>query len=354
MTTTIKLERRRDGNIAVSLPYDKELIDRIRTVTGREWLWEEKVWTVPETSGMVEVLQSLFSDMRVEVDPLLRGNVMPIERMRRELVARKYSPKTVKAYVRTNERMLEMVEKRPDDITSEDVRRYLAHLSQNRGASASTLNQAINALRFLYGRIMGRRLAYDIHRPKKDKRLPVVMGRQEVARLLRGVTNLKHRTILTLTYSSGLRVSEVVRLRVHDVDRERKLLHVRRGKGRKDRYTVLSGIAESCLEGYIDEYRPVKWLFPGGNGRGHLTERTVQHVFERASRRAGVRPGATVHSLRHSFATHLLEDGVDLRYIQELLGHASCRTTQIYTHVTKRDLVRIVSPLDRFGDGGAI
>jgi integrase/recombinase XerD len=187
-------------------------------------------------------------------------------------------------------------------------------------------------------------------RPKKEHKLPNVLGQKEVKRILQAIGNTKHRAILFLVYSSGLRVGEVVRLRIKDIDRERRTLHIRQGKGKKDRLTVLSESALEVVQHYIVQMKPETWLFPGQTPGSHLSERTVQKVFENAVRIARVEKEVSVHSLRHSFATHLLEDGIDIRYIQELLRHQSTRTTEIYTHVAVKDVRRIKSPLDRLGD----
>jgi integrase/recombinase XerD len=164
---------------------------------------------------------------------------------------------------------------------------------------------------------------------------------------LNSLENEKHRAILFLVYSAGLRVGEVVNLRVDDIDSKRMLVHVRQGKGAKDRYTILSKAALEQLRIYAKKYKPETWLFPGGNNEGHLTTRTVEKIFENACNKINLTIKATVHTLRHSFATHLLERGTDLRYIQELLGHSSSKTTEIYTHVTEKSLSKIESPLDR-------
>ena len=160
------------------------------------------------------------------------------------------------------------------------------------------------------------------------------------------VSNLKHRALLMMIYSAGLRVGEAVRLRVEDVDSERRLLHVRQGKGRKDRYVMLSEVALESLRDYWRAYRPTKWLFPGQREGCHLHERTVEKILKQACQKAGIRKDISVHTLRHSFATHLLEAGIDLRYIQEMLGHKSSKTTEIYTHVSERNIAAIRSPLD--------
>ncbi len=167
-----------------------------------------------------------------------------------------------------------------------------------------------------------------------------------IARLLDAVENLKHRAIILLTYSGGLRLGEVVRLKVEDIDLDRKLVHVRQGKHRKDRYTMLSAVAQKAVQDYRRQYPPETWLFPGARPGRHLTERSVQKAFDRTCKKANINKRISIHTLRHSFATHLLERGTDLRYIQVLLGHASPKTTQIYTRVTNRDLAKIQSPLD--------
>jgi site-specific recombinase XerD len=188
--------------------------------------------------------------------------------------------------------------------------------------------------------------AISLSRPKREARLPIVLSHEELHRLLGALGNLKHLLIVMISYSAGLRVSEVVRLRTEDVDRDRRMIHVRGGKGGKDRYTVLADTTLPFLDAYHSAGNTAGWLFPGGRSEAHLTARSVQKVVERAARKAGIGKRVTPHVLRHSFATHLLENGTDIRFIQELLGHASLRTTEIYTHVSSRDLQRIRSPLD--------
>ena len=219
-------------------------------------------------------------------------------------------------------------------------------------ASTSSLNVAINALKFFYVEDLKRDFVYDIKRPKKDKKLPVVLSREEVARILSSVSNLKHKAIMMLTYSAGLRVGEVIRLRTEDIDYQRKTIHIRGAKGRKDRYTILSEVAMNVLMDYLKEYGQSQWLFPSRDRSRHITPRTVEKIFSNACKKASINKEVTVHSLRHSFATHLLESGVDLRYIQEILGHRSSKTTEIYTHVSIRHIGRIKSPLDDLIHGG--
>jgi len=218
-------------------------------------------------------------------------------------------------------------------------------------AATSTLNIIINALKFYYGEVLKKKFIYEVKRPRKDKKLPVVLTRDEVAKILSVIDNIKHRAILMLIYSAGLRVGEVVNLRPEDIDSGRRLIHIKGGKGRKDRYTLLSEHALKVLKEYFREYRPSKWLFEGVKRGRHISTRTVQAVFRQACDKAGIKKDVTAHSLRHSFATHLLESRVDLRYIQEILGHKSSKTTEIYTHVSKASIANIKNPLDSIFKG---
>lgn len=344
----VSIDRYDSGSYVVRpLGYDEDVRARMATVVGRRWDKKGRFWTVPATTQMLDRLHALFGSTMTCLDPSLERTAVVRERMRRELVMRKYSPETVRSYLRHNGDLLRFAGCGADEVDNDEVHRYLLHLVEDRNVSTSTLNQVISALRFQYGRVMGRKFMYDVGRPRKDRRLPVVLSRDEVVRLLAVTRNPKHRTALALIYSSGLRVSEAVGLRPEDIDPERHCILVRSGKGRKDRYTPLSAHALALLRDYVRAYQPEAWLFPGRDG-AHLTERSVQRAFKTGLRRAGVVKRATVHCLRHSFATHLLEDGVDLRYIQEILGHKSSRTTEIYTHVARGDILKITSPLDRF------
>jgi site-specific recombinase XerD len=194
--------------------------------------------------------------------------------------------------------------------------------------------------------MLKKKFMYEIKRPHKDKKLPVVLSKEEVAKILSSIDNIKHKAILMIIYSAGLRVGEVVKLKVEDVDSNRMLVHVKGAKGRKDRYTLLSKTALEILREYWRKYKPAKWLFEGARDGRYLSTRTVEKLLTHACEKAGIKKEVSVHTLRHSFATHLLESGTDLRYIQELLGHANSKTTEIYTHVSTKSLGKIQSPLD--------
>ncbi|HQP52066.1 MAG TPA: tyrosine-type recombinase/integrase [Syntrophorhabdaceae bacterium] len=264
----------------------------------------------------------------------------------RELISRKYSYKTVKAYIYYNRDFLNFIGENPVEVNNNGIKEYLFHLAEEKQFATSTLNQAINALKFYYGTMLKKKFIYEVKRPRKDRKLPVVLSKEEVAKILDSVHNIKYKAILMLVYSAGLRVGEVVRLKSEDIDGKRMSIHIKGAKGRKDRYTMLSETALKILREYWKQHKPDKWLFEGARDGRYLSTRTVQAIFEHAKVKAGIRKDVTVHSMRHSFATHLLENGTDLRYIQELLGHKSSKTTEIYTHVSNRSLSRIKSPLD--------
>ncbi len=266
-------------------------------------------------------------------------------RFLQEMVLSGYSPKTQKAYEGHVRRFLTSLPT-CDKPGMRDIRAYVESMLSRDGLSHSFANQFICAMVFFCARVLGEPLD-GMPRPKKDEHLPQVLSKEEVSRLFDQVDNIKHRAMLYMVYASGLRVGEVVRLQLADIDSGRMMIRIRQAKGRKDRYVMLSEKVLTVLRDYFRAYRPKTWLFPGQSGPdAPITERTAQHVFEHARDKAGIRKKVGIHVLRHSFATHLLEAGTDLRYIQELLGHASSRTTEIYTHVSKRSISAIKSPLD--------
>lgn len=271
------------------------------------------------------------------------------ETVRREMRLRNYSHKTIKAYLSCLRTYVRFVQpKHPRDATDADIRTFLMYLVEKENYSAATINQVINALRYLYVVLYRRPMMLGtIPRPMKEKKLPNVLSLNEVTRVFDAVENIKHKALLMVTYAGGLRVGEVVRLRIEDIDGDRNMTHVRGAKGRKDRYTLLGSTALAVLREYWKEHHPRNWLFEGGNPERFLSVRSAQEVFESAVARAGIHKHVTFHSLRHSFATHLLDAGVDLRYIQDLLGHNSSKTTEIYTHVSQRKVAQIQSPLDQ-------
>ncbi len=332
--------------------FNPELVAALKTIP--KWFYhpDERIWSFP---GEQRVLDQLLHIL-YEANPIpppetaddergYRDIAADLDDFRAMLLARKYSRQTIKSYLHIAGSLCAHAGKSPENITAGDVRDFLAHLSE-RGDAASSLNVALSAIRTLLPRLKDSDEWEEIRRPKKDRLLPVVLSQSEVKAIFEATVNLKHKTILMLIYSAGLRVGEAATIRVSDIDRERGMICVRRAKGRKDRTTLLSEVFLGMLDHYCRIYSPVDWLFAGQEGRGHISIRSIQHVFANACEKAGIRKHATVHSLRHSFATHLLEQGTDIRFIQELLGHQSPKTTMIYTHVSSTSISKIKNPLD--------
>lgn len=268
-------------------------------------------------------------------------------RTEEELRVKRYSWRTVKAYLGHLRRFfLAHPDYRAEEVDVALVRRYVLQRAQQGNYAAATQNQLLNALKFWLERIEGRESTFIELRPKRPQALPQVLSVGEVKLLLAAIDNLKHRCILMAIYGGGLRLSELCQLRLTDVHYDRKELFVKGGKGAKDRFTTLPDRLIVQLQRYREEYRPTHWLFEGQTG-GQYSVRSVQAIMKRAVARSGVNPYATVHTLRHSYATHLLEQGTSLRHIQELLGHYSSRTTERYTHVSNQERGRVMSPLDR-------
>jgi integrase/recombinase XerD len=235
----------------------------------------------------------------------------------------------------------------PEEMGEQEIREYLHYLIQEKKASQSGVNQAYSALKFFYETTLKRDWnGYRIPRVQKGKKLPVVLSQQEIQGIFSATRNLKHRAVLMTIYSAGLRISEVVHLKVADVDSQRMVIRVEQGKGQKDRYTLLAQRTLDILRDYWKEHRPQGWLFPGKPTTEPLSVSAVQRVFEKALLRAGIKKPASVHTLRHSFATHLLEAGTDLYHIQRLLGHTTPKTTAVYLHLSRKDLGGVISPID--------
>jgi integrase/recombinase XerD len=269
-------------------------------------------------------------------------------RMLEELQLRNYSPHTQRAYIRCVAEFAKHFKAAPDQLGPEHVREYQLFLVQRKKLSWSPFNQAVCALRFFYHNVLHRNWMIEyIPYPQHEQKLPVVLSPAEVAALFQSTPNLKHRTILMTIYAAGLRVSELINLRVTDIDSQRQLICVRQGKGRKDRQVMLSPKLLEALRTYWKRYRPRTRLFPGRNPERPITQMTVWRICDQARTAAHLTKPVSPHTLRHCFATHLLEEATDLRRIQILMGHRNLKTTARYLHVSNLAVRSTVSPLDR-------
>ena len=269
-------------------------------------------------------------------------------RMLTDLRIRNYAERTQEIYITRVAEMARHLERSPEVLGSEEIRDYLRYLKEERDVSRSAFAQVVGALRFLYRVTLDRpELMPHIPYPRSKRRHPVVLSPEEVVRLLKAIRNLKHRTVAMVLYGAGLRISEALALELRDIDSDRMVITVRHGKGDADRQVTLSVLLLEALRGYWVSYRPTIYLFPGQDPQKPMVSATIQRALKAARVRAGIAKPASPHTLRHSYATHLMEAGTDLRVIQTLLGHRSLRTTQIYTHVATERLRSVASPLDR-------
>lgn len=359
--------------IAIKFPKEDRLIRLIRLIEGRQWSYEGMCWHLPKTTEAWKCFKEVFSGETwqiLEQAPvkLPEDRVQPqqnkhmktpaapapppkytdaLTRLEEQLRLQRYSFQTVKGYVACFRHFLYYYDdKDPETLTDEDIRAFMLHLIKKKHISGSYQNGYINAIKFYYEHVLGRpRKVYDL-RPRRSKQLPQVLSEEEVIRLFNAVGNIKHKCILMMIYSAGLRLSELTNLRKADLHLDRRTVFIKAGKGKKDRYSILSDTMLAFLTKYRDIYQPKYWLFEGQTG-GAYSARSVQAILRDAVDASGINPYATVHTLRHSFATHLLERGTDLRQIQELLGHSSIKTTEVYTHVTDVIKNKLQSPLDR-------
>lgn len=273
------------------------------------------------------------------------------EQMEMDMKLRRLSPRTIATYLACMRNVAVYFGKSPAELNEEEIRRYLHYLIEERKASQAGVSQSYSALKFFFEHTLQRPWNPErIPRSKQRKKLPGVLSRQEVESILSVIENLKHRAILMTIYSAGLRISEATRLKVSDIDSGRMTIRVSEGKGLKDRYTLLGERNLEVLRLYYKAYRPSDWLFPGKDPSEPIDVSSVQRVFKASLYKAGIQKKASVHTLRHSFATHLLETGTDLYYIQRLLGHKSAGTTSVYLHVTGKDIGKIRSPIDLPGE----
>ncbi len=281
------------------------------------------------------------------LNPTDQNYRLSLELMQQKLLLKNYSEHTIKTYIHMFRQFLKYLYPIPlHQVNKTHITKYHLWLVRDRNVSASYQNQSINAIKFYIEKVLKHPVTvYELERPTKHKTLPKVLSLVEVHQIIEATRNLKHRTILSIIYGSGLRISECINLKIIDIDSSSMRIWVRNAKGKKDRVTLLSNGLLKLLRDYYKIYRPKKWLFEGQT-KQQYSPSSIRQFFNRAKIKALGNSSATVHTLRHSFATHLLENGTNLRYIQKLLGHSSSKTTEIYTHVCTTNLTDITSPFD--------
>lgn len=270
-----------------------------------------------------------------------------INRVQENCELRNLSENTIRSYVHIIRQFSEHFNTSLEALGTEEIREYLLHLKRDKKYTTQTQDVVYSALKFLYQSVLNRPWEIaPVPRAKQAVKLPVVLSAEEITALLSAIKNIRHKALLSLIYSAGLRTSEAAHLKVSDIDSARMQIRIQHSKGAKDRYTILSETALQLLRDYWKMYRPRTWLFPGRFGDKPISYKGISLIYNKYKKQAGIMKPATVHSLRHSFATHLLENGTDLHHIQLLLGHSSPTTTTVYLHVRRVDLQKIASPLD--------
>ena len=337
------IKHKKESRIAVYFEKDPDLIVRVKKIEGARWSQTLLAWHLPDTEE---------NRIRFKLTP--HSHSLPssegmenIEKFKQWLRSKRYSESTITAYSEALKSFLVFYRKKLlKTIDNQDVIRYNNEYILSNNLSASYQNQIVNAIKLFFKIVENRKLIIEeIHRPKGAKKLPNVLSKEEIFKIIDSTTNIKHKTLLALTYSSGLRISEALSMKSTDIDSVRMLIHVKNAKGKKDRYTLLSAKVLVLLREYYSIYKPTEYLFEGQSG-GQYSSRSAQVVLQESAKKAGIEKRISLHTLRHSFATHLLEGGTDLRHIQELLGHSSPKTTMIYTHVTSNSFKKIINPFD--------
>lgn len=327
-----------------------EMNQRVRKLVGVKWSNSKKAWYVLDSAFYREKFNlAPKNPIGKEVLSNLQSiNQEALQKYVETLQLKAYSPSTITTYRNEFAQLLYILkDKNVDELDAYRLRDYFLYCANTLKLSEHTLHSRINAVKFYYEKVLGReRMFFDIPRPKRPLQLPNVLAISQVELLFSKLENLKHKTMLFLAYSAGLRVSEVVNLKVKDIHSARMVINIKGAKGKKDRMVILSqGILE-LLRKYYVSYKPKYWLFEGQYKEEPYSIRSLQQIFHRAKNEAKIIQDVTFHSLRHSYATHLHERGTDIRLIQELLGHNDIKTTLIYTHVSTRTVENIVSPFD--------
>lgn len=359
-------EHRGRSRILVQFAHNKAWNERIRKVADAKWSSTLKGWHIPDTPenrkkcGLAPQTDLAVVQQKINnsSSKLSVNNKEQLLLFVEKLLLKKYSKSTMQTYRNEFNQLLQLLgDLQVQDLTPEHLKRYMLYCVIQLKLSENTLHSRLNALKFYYEQVLHReKFFWEIPRPKKQLQLPKVLNETEIGRLFKVITNLKHKAIVFTAYSAGLRVSEVVNLRLSDVDSKRMTLLIQQSKGKKDRYVNLSPVLLDILRSYLKKQnpRPITYLFEGQMPGEPYSVRSAQQIFMYAKKAAGISKSITFHGLRHSFATHLLEKGVDIKYIKDILGHFDIKTTERYVHVARKKLVNIVSPLDDLHEKGIL
>lgn len=333
-----------EKRIAVSFEKDATLIAWVKSFTGARWSQTKTYWHVPDND---ENRKQLGIPTLSTMLPSAEG-IASLETFKRWMRSKRYSESTIKTYLEAMRSFLVFCNTKPiNEICNDDVIQYNNAFILKNNISASYQNQVVNAIKLYFNTIHETKIVIDkIHRPKRAKVLPNVLSKDEVRMILEAHSNVKHKMMLSLIYSCGLRCGELLALKPNHIDSKRNIVLLKNAKGKKDRITPLSPKILEMLREYYKVYKPTTYLFEGQTKGCAYDDRSLQQVLKQALVKTGISKPVTLHWLRHSYATHLLESGTDLRYIQELLGHRSSKTTEIYTHVSTKSIQQIKSPFD--------
>lgn len=335
--------------IWIKFPYNTKLIEALKQVAKVKWSNSNKSWYAPDVSQYRRLFgleQKTYN--KEALQHIHAANQKAFKRYVQQLQLKAYSPNTIRTYTVEFAQLLKTLGgHKVDDLSSERIRSYFLYCVNTLKRSETAIHSRMNAVKFYFEQVLKRgKIFLEIPRPKKPSTLPKALSVQDVKKMLDAVENNKHKLLLMLCYGMGLRVSELVKIKISDIDSKRRQVLVRSGKGKKDRYVNLPKSILETLRSYYKEYKPKEFLFEGQFG-GAYSIRSVQHIFKNAMRKAKVYKPVGVHGLRHSYATHLLEAGTDIAFIQKLLGHKDVKTTLIYTQISNKSLARVKSPLDQ-------
>jgi integrase/recombinase XerD len=348
--------------VKVVFAFNQPIINKLKETTNARWSATQNCWHIDREEFKLNIFFENFRELAyldysalkanagptvnqtaksvIEKGPIPSGYLEKLEQMR-------YSKNSVKTYIQCIMQFSGYFHEREiDKLTKDEINEYILYLIKTRNISPSYQNQMINAIKYYYEYVLGRKKEYYfIDRPKRGYKLPEVLSKTEIERMIKATKNIKHKSLISVMYSCGLRRSEAINLKPADIESDRMLIKIRDGKGNKDRYVPLSAGVLKLLRKYYREVKPEIWLFPGENGKQY-SETSVLKIVKAAARRAGIARRVYPHILRHSFATHHLEQGTDLRYIQIWMGHSSTKTTEIYTHVSQNDFNKFKNPID--------